>query len=42
MTHVEDVSPEEEGRRYGESPWKDSLATAQASEFFPREGGATR
>lgn len=38
MTHVEDVDPEEEGRRYGESPWKDALAAAQTSEFFPRKG----
>ena len=36
MTHTEDVSPEEEGRRYGVSPWRDTLAAAQAAEFFPR------
>ena len=36
MTHMEDVSPEEEGRRYGVSPWMDALAAAQAAEFFPR------
>lgn len=36
MTHMEDLSPEEEGLRYGLSPWMDALADAQAAEFFPR------
>lgn len=38
MTRVEDVSPEEEQRRYGESPWRDALADAQNSTFVPGKG----
>ena len=36
MTHVEDVDPDELARRFEHSPWKDALAAAEASEFFPR------
>ena len=38
MTHLEDVSPEEEQRRYGASPWKDALADAQNAQLVPGKG----
>lgn len=35
MTHVEDVDPEEEARRWSDPVWLERLAYAQGAEFFP-------
>jgi PhnB protein len=35
MTHVEDVAPEEEARRWSDPVWLERLAYAQGAEFFP-------
>jgi hypothetical protein len=35
MTHIQDVSPEEEGRRWGEKEYIDAMHYMQGAEFFP-------
>ena len=35
MTHVEDVAPEEEARRWSDPVWLERLAYAESAEFFP-------
>ena len=36
MTHLEDLSPEEEGRRWGDPVYLAALQEHESSEFFPR------
>jgi PhnB protein len=35
MTHVEDVSPEEEEKRYGQKEFIDAMQYVESAEFFP-------
>ena len=37
MTHVEDLTPEEEGRRWGDPVYTAALESHENAEFFPRE-----
>lgn len=35
MTRIEDVGPEEEGRRWGQQEYIDAMQYFQGTEFFP-------
>jgi uncharacterized glyoxalase superfamily protein PhnB len=37
MTRIEDVSPEEEGRRWGQQEYIDAMQYFQGTEFFPTD-----
>jgi uncharacterized glyoxalase superfamily protein PhnB len=37
MAHLEDVSPEEEQRRWGQKEYIDAMNYVQSAEFFPKE-----
>jgi PhnB protein len=37
MTRIEDVSPEEEEKRYGQKEYMDALQYVQSAEFFPSD-----
>jgi PhnB protein len=37
MTRIEDVSPEEEEKRYGQKEYMDAMQYVQSAEFFPSD-----
>jgi uncharacterized glyoxalase superfamily protein PhnB len=37
MTHIEDVSPEEEAKRWGQKEYLDAMQYVQGAQFFPLE-----
>jgi hypothetical protein len=42
MTRIEDVSPEEEARRWGQKEYVEAMQYVQSAEFFPSESVRSR